>query len=122
MGWFTRNSGAKLPWTNIESIEQLHEIVEQSSEKPVLLFKHSTRCSISSMALNGFESQWEGSEEDIQIYYLDLLKHREISNEIERVTGVMHQSPQVIVLKNKAVVYTATHSGIDGRAALKAIG
>lgn len=122
MGWFTRNSGAKLPWTNIESIEQLHEIVEQSSEKPVLLFKHSTRCSISSMALNGFESQWEGSEDDIQIYYLDLLKHRDISNEIERVTGVMHQSPQVIVLKNKAVVYTATHSGIDGRAALKAIG
>ncbi|MFT5779205.1 MAG: bacillithiol system protein YtxJ [Crocinitomicaceae bacterium] len=125
MGWFSSNSESNskkaLPWEQLTSVEQLKKAMDSSSEKPVLLFKHSTRCSISSMAFSGFQSGWEGTEEEITIYYLDLLKYRDVSDEIARLTGVFHQSPQVIVLKNKEVVYTATHSGISARNALQAI-
>lgn len=125
MGWFSKNNETKkqdgLPWQMLTSIDQLKEAIEASTEKPVLLFKHSTRCSISSMALNGFQRGWTGTPEEMDIYYLDLLAHRDVSNAIQSETGVMHQSPQVIVLKNKEVVYTATHSSIDPRSALNAI-
>ncbi len=73
------------------------------------------------MAFSGFQSGWEGTEEEIGIYYLDLLNYRDISNQIAELTGVMHQSPQVIVLKNNEVVYTATHTAISARAALNSI-
>lgn len=122
MGWFSKTSTKnELPWNQLTSVEQLKEVIKSSSEKPVLLFKHSTRCSISSMAFSGFQSGWEGSDEEIGIYYLDLLNYRDISSQIAELTGVMHQSPQVIVLKNNEVVYTATHTGISARAALKSI-
>lgn len=120
MGWFSGNKSNDVQWVNLTSIEQLNEIYHSSSEKPVLLFKHSTRCSISHMAFSGFERQWEGSDE-MDLYYLDLLKFRDVSDEIAKLTGVIHQSPQVIVLKDKEVIYTATHSGISARAALNAI-
>ena len=127
MSWFSRDrdreseSKKGLPWQQLTSIDQLVEVIDSSSEKPVLFFKHSTRCGISSMVFSGFRSGWEGTEEQIGIYYLDLLNHRDISNEMAKLTGVFHQSPQVIVLKNNEVVYTATHSGINAREALNAI-
>lgn len=126
MGWFSKDKGEEkkqggLPWKMLTSVEQLREVIEGSVEKPVLLFKHSTRCSISAMALNSLQRNWTGSEEEIDLYYLDLLDHRDVSNAIAVETGVMHQSPQAIVLKNKEVVYTATHSSIDARSALNSI-
>lgn len=125
MGWFSKDKEEKkqsgLPWERLTSVNQLKEVIKGSADKPVLLFKHSTRCNISSMALNGFTRNWSGTPEDIDIYYLDLLNYRDVSNAMATETGVLHQSPQVIVLKNKEVVYTATHSGIDARAALNSI-
>lgn len=126
MGWFSKDKTKEkkqsgLPWKRLTSVDQLKEVIKGSTEKPVLLFKHSTRCNISSMAMNGFTRSWQGTPEQIDIYYLDLLNYRDVSNAIASETGVMHQSPQVIVLKNKEVVYTATHSGIDARSALNSI-
>lgn len=126
MGWFSKDNGEEkkqtgLPWKMLTSVEQLKEVIEGSHEKPVLVFKHSTRCSISIMALNGFQRSWTGTPEQMDIYYLDLLNHRDVSNAIAEETHVPHQSPQVIVLKNKEVVYTATHSSIDARSALNSI-
>ncbi|MDG1333847.1 MAG: bacillithiol system redox-active protein YtxJ [Crocinitomicaceae bacterium] len=125
MGWFSKEKEEKkqngLPWERLTSVDQLKEVIASSSEKPVLLFKHSTRCSISSMALNSFQHGWEGTPEEIDIYYLDLLNYRDVSNAMALETGVIHQSPQVIVLKNNEVVYTATHSSISARSALNSI-
>ena len=117
MGLFNFSKTPKkdpLPWVELTSVEQLNDVLQNIGEKPVLLFKHSTRCSISSMALNGFERNWTG-EVDCELYYLDLISHRDISQKIEELTGVIHQSPQAIVLKGKEIVYEATHSGIDAR-------
>jgi bacillithiol system protein YtxJ len=89
MGWFSREKEEKkqsgLPWERLTSVDQLKKVIAGSSEKPVLLFKHSTRCSISSMALNGFQKSWEGTPEEIDIYYLDLLNYRDVSNAVETV-------------------------------------
>ncbi|PHR24521.1 MAG: hypothetical protein COA38_16550 [Fluviicola sp.] len=125
MGWFSRDKEEKkqsgLPWERLTSVDQLKKVIEGSAEKPVLMFKHSTSCSISNMALNGFIRKWTGTQDEIDIYYLDLLSYRDVSNAIANETGVIHQSPQVIVLKNKKVVYTATHSSIDAESALNSI-
>ena len=125
MGWFSKDKEEKkessLPWERLTSVDQLKQAIEESAEKPALFFKHSTRCSISSMALNGFIRDWEGTEDEIEIYYLDLLNYRDVSNAMALETGIIHQSPQVIVLKNKEVVYAATHSSIDAQSALNSI-
>lgn len=97
-------------WTEITSIDHLNTILEQSERQVVAIFKHSTRCSISRKVLAQFEKQI--SSKNIKCYYLDLLNYREISNEIAEQMNVVHQSPQLIILKNKEVVLHVSHNGI----------
>ena len=85
-------------WNELSSIEQLNELVVAAQDKPVVIFKHSTRCGISSMAWNSFRKNWTSEDTLADVYVLDLLNHRDVSNEITEVTGVYHQSPQAIVL------------------------
>ena len=115
MGIFSFNSKVEsgFPWNVLNSSEQLNDAFEKSFQHPVLFFKHSTRCSISSMAKSRFESNWSTGNELCTIYYLDLLTFRALSNEIEAKTGIIHQSPQVIVLKEGKVIYQDSHSGIS---------
>ena len=113
---FKSNDKVAFPWIELTSSEQLKQAIESSVENAVILFKHSTRCSISSMAKSRFESNWNTDLSDVSIYYLDLIAHRNISNEIAELTGIEHQSPQAIVLKNKEVIYDASHSEISAKA------
>jgi bacillithiol system protein YtxJ len=113
---FKSNDKVAFPWIELTSSEQLKQAIESSIENAVILFKHSTRCSISSMAKSRFESNWNTDLSDVSIYYLDLITHRNISNEIAELTGIEHQSPQAIVLKNKEVIYDASHSEISAKA------
>lgn len=114
MGLF-RSSTPTFPWVELNSETQLQELIEQSTQLPVLLFKHSTRCSISSMAKSRFEKNWKANESQCVCVYLDLIAHRNISNLIESELKVTHQSPQAILLINKEVVYSASHNGIDAK-------
>lgn len=115
MGLFSKKPRITLPWIKLESIEQLNKIVQTTEQKPILLFKHSTRCGVSAMALNGFERNWTTDDTLCDLYFLDLLKFRDISNEIAEITGIYHQSPQCIVIKGKEIVYDESHSSIDAR-------
>ncbi len=101
-------------WNTLTTIAQLETVVNtQSHTESVLLFKHSTHCSISIAALNRVERNWKESDNSkIQPYYLDLLQHRDVSNHIATLTGVEHASPQVLIIKNGNSVYDASHSGI----------
>jgi bacillithiol system protein YtxJ len=112
---FKSSDKVAFPWIELTSSEQLNEAIEASIDHPVVLFKHSTRCSISSMAKSRFESNWNTDLSNVSIYYLDLIAYRNISNEIAELTGIEHQSPQAIVLKNKEVIYDATHSEISAK-------
>lgn len=86
----------------------------ESRNQPVIIFKHSTRCSISHTALNRLERNWKEDEmASVKSYYLDLLAYREISNQISDLFNVEHQSPQVIILKDGASVYNKSHFDID---------
>lgn len=91
---------------------QLNEIINESTENPVLLFKHSTRCSISRMALIQFENEFD-LQLKVKPYFLDLLEHRDISNEIAIRFDVVHQSPQLILIKDGKATYNASHSDIE---------
>ncbi|MEI6879753.1 MAG: bacillithiol system redox-active protein YtxJ [Bacteroidota bacterium] len=101
-------------WNKLEDISDIDKINNLSKEHKVLLFKHSTRCSISSSALNRLERNWKDEDsEKLSPYYLDLLKHRNVSNAIAEFYAVEHQSPQVLVIKDGKCIYTETHYGIS---------
>jgi bacillithiol system protein YtxJ len=89
----------------------LDEIVEISQNQPVVIFKHSTRCSISSTALSRFERAWGDTEN--AAFYLDLIAYRPISLEIAEKFEIQHQSPQALVINKGACTYSATHWDIS---------
>ncbi|MBA9074105.1 bacillithiol system protein YtxJ [Flavobacterium gossypii] len=104
-----------LNWNALTELKQLDSIVEESEEKPIVIFKHSTRCSISRMALKNFEREYS-DENSASLYFLDLLSHRDVSNEIAQRFHVIHQSPQLLLIKNGHSVYDVSHSEIDAEA------
>ena len=120
MSFFTKIFGSsaqedssKVGWRMLTDLGQLNELIELSYQQPVLIFKHSTRCSISRFALKNFESEFAFSEEELQPYFLDLLENRNISNEIANRFDVMHQSPQILLLKEGKCIYHDSHDGIE---------
>ena len=100
-------------WNDLTDLKQLDTIVEESAETPVVIFKHSTRCPVSRMALKNFENNYAIEEGKVKTYFLDLLEHRDISNEIASRFDVMHQSPQLIIVKDGKASYNASHGDID---------
>lgn len=100
-------------WNNIDNLNQLDFIDEESKTKVILILKHSTTCSISKMALNRLESNWkEEFSQEIKPFFLDLLSFRKISNEIAARYDVIHESPQVLIISNGKAIYNESHSGI----------
>lgn len=100
-------------WNVLDQISQINTINEESKYMPVMLFKHSTRCSISDLALNRIESNWkEGDNGCIKPYYLDLITNRDISDFIAEAYNIEHQSPQVLVILNGQCVYHESHTNI----------
>lgn len=97
-------------WIPLTELDQLESIRKKSFETPQVIFKHSTRCSISSTALNRLEREEAPSNADF--YYLDLIKHRAISNAIADKFNVYHESPQILVIKNGECIYDESHQGI----------
>jgi bacillithiol system protein YtxJ len=101
-------------WNKLDSIEIVDKIIEESKEKPVVIFKHSTSCSISAMALNRLERSWNENEmTEVKPYYLDLISYRNVSNAVAEKFGIMHQSPQVLLIKDGKSVYDDSHMGIS---------
>lgn len=103
----------KVPWKELTNIEMLDEVTEDSKTRPVAILKHSTSCGISRMVLRQFEKEYDLKEEEVGLYFLDLLKHRDVSNKIASRYNIPHQSPQLIILRDGKVVYDASHSDIS---------
>lgn len=121
MGFFSGSAKKEaFPWTELVSQEQLTEVLSTPGTA-VFLLKHSTRCSISTMAKNRFERDWEAPTTPFQLVYLDLLNHRDLSARIEELTGVVHQSPQLIVWKDGKVIYHNSHNAINAKESIEAI-
>lgn len=99
-------------WVPLQEEAQLEQIKKDSFEKPAVIFKHSTSCGISNMAKFQLESGWDLGTQDLDFYYLDLWQHRPISNRIVDFFSIAHQSPQLMIIKNGAVVYDTSHHGV----------
>ena len=104
---------SKVNWIPIKTMEQLSEIKEISKSETVAIFKHSTRCGISRMVIKLFEKQFDEELKDFKVYYLDLLNYRDISSEVGYTFQVLHQSPQLLVIKNGEAVNFASHYEIN---------
>lgn len=102
-----------LPWIPLNELQQLSHIENKSATKTQVIFKHSTRCGISRMVMNQFTDAYQFTEKDLDLYYLDLLNYREVSNEVASKFQVMHESPQLLVIKNGVVVAYDSHGGIN---------
>lgn len=109
----TESTNENVKFFTLDNMEQFDEIDEISQTKPVVLFKHSTRCSISRMALKQFDAEFNYPEEKIDWYLLDLLNHRDLSNEIASRYNVVHQSPQIVVIRNGKAVFNESHDSIS---------
>lgn len=101
-------------WINLTSKNQIESIITESATEPVVIFKHSTSCSISRATLDRLERNWKGGElTHVKPYFLDLLSYREISNHIAETFDVQHQSPQVLIISNGKSVYDRSHFEIS---------
>lgn len=98
-------------WIDLTDEQQLDSLKALSKLKPQLIFKHSTRCSISSMAKNRLERSTPPG--NIDFYYLDLIRYRQLSQKIAEEFSVYHESPQILLIKNGTCVYDESHGGIQ---------
>ena len=120
MGLFNKILGSKVKeeketnvnWIPFNSLEQIKTIKELSKSETILVFKHSTRCSISSMVIKRFENLFDSSMNNIKVYYLDLLNFRAISDEVGYSFQVQHQSPQLLIIRNEVAVLNVSHYDI----------
>jgi len=101
-----------IEWNELTEISQLDKLIEESATTPVVIFKHSTRCDLSAAMLMRFERTYEYGENVLKPVFLDLRQYREVSDEIATRFGVIHQSPQLLLIKDKKVVYIANHDDI----------
>lgn len=105
---------SKINWIPLIEVTQLEEAMQQSEQHLVGILKHSTRCGISKMVLRQFENSYDlPKEAPVDLYFLDLLSYRDISNEIAKRFNVRHESPQLILLQQKKVVHHSSHQDID---------
>ena len=101
-------------WIELKSGEQLQALQAESTQQPVIIFKHSTRCSISKMVLDRLQRNWNESEvKQVKPYFLDLLSYRDVSNQIADIFDVEHESPQILVINKGQVVFHTSHYSID---------
>ena len=100
-------------WISLTNEGQLEDIVKQSNTIPCLIFKHSTRCNISSMAKVRLEKGWDFDANDMKPFYLDLISFRNVSEAIAEKFGIYHESPQVLLIRNGECTYDASHLDIS---------
>ena len=99
------------------------EALEQIFESPLaVLLKHSPRCPVSRGAKSAYMKCAESYKHQENFYIIDVITHRFLSREIEKRTGVKHESPQVLIVRNGTVAWTASHWNIREKTLKEAIG
>lgn len=101
---------ANMDWKLLSDETQLQNLVELSHSKPQIIFKHSTRCSISSVAKSRIERYTTNTAD---FHCLDLISYRHLSNLIADTFNVYHESPQVLLIKNGECIFDESHNAIN---------
>jgi bacillithiol system protein YtxJ len=100
-----------MKWTPLDSADQIESIKNQQGYN--LIFKHSTRCSISMMVKKRFELDWDKLPGDMPLYFLDLIKHRDLSNKVASDFQVYHESPQLLMIKDGECILDLSHGHVS---------
>lgn len=99
----------------LASPDELHEALTESANEPVLIYKHSTACPVSARARMRLEQYLEENEGDVpECYVVDVIADRPVSNAVESELGVRHESPQLILVRDRKAVWDTSHSAIKG--------
>lgn len=106
-------------WTSLDSAEQINLIKQQQGYSAI--FKHSTRCSISMMVKKRFELDWDKLPNNLPLYFLDLIKNRDLSNLISKDFNVFHESPQLLLIKDGECVLDLSHGEVSVDEALSVL-
>lgn len=99
-------------WTDLISLEQLERVIKESHITPIFIFKHSTRCDQSNALLKNFERRYDAQDNIPKPYFLDLITHRDVSDEIALIFDIKHESPQLLFVKDGVVVKHVSHKEI----------
>ena len=113
---------ANINWLQLTDRNQLEEIKALSADVPCIIFKHSTRCSISALAQNRLEGKWSFEDKALLPYFLDLIAYRQLSDSIAETFGVRHESPQLLLIQDGQCTYEASHLDISVRELNTALG
>lgn len=113
MFWKKSEPKEGVNWNQLSSEAQIETLIEESKDQPILIYKHSIRCGISSMVLERLERTWTSADNPIKPYILDLISYREVSNAVAQTFGVYHESPQVILIKDGKAIYNASHMQVS---------
>ncbi len=100
-----------MEWIKLTNDEELDPIISLSNQRSQVIFKHSTRCSISSVAWK--RVQKNEKQTDIDFYFLDIIAYRSLSNKIADTFKVPHESPQILVIKNGQCIFDESHLSIS---------
>lgn len=92
--------------------EDWEQVWNHSAENPVIIFKHSTTCPISAGARKEYQSFSDSSDEKVDCYIVKVIEVKDVSNRIQTDTNVKHESPQILLIHNKEVVWHTSHSKI----------
>ena len=106
-------------WEVITDVSDIDDILQRSNHRPQLIYKHSNRCSVCFVAKGNLERASEQIGEQAEMYYLDVVKHREASNYVADKLEVRHESPQVILVNEGEVSWNASHGSIDADTVLE---
>lgn len=99
-------------WINLTNLDEITDIKTLSTSESIFIFKHSTRCGISRIVKKQFEKLLLPNNNNVKVYYLDLLKYRNVSDALSEVFQVRHQSPQLLIIRNGVAVKHASHYDI----------
>ena len=110
MNWFSKELNRD--WIHLSEPEQLNELISESSSIPIVIYKHSSRCGLSFITESKLEEGWETLQPKVKLYFLDLIRYREVSSAVAKRFNVRHQSPQILIIKNGVCVYDTSHHEI----------
>lgn len=121
MSFFKRSQTTQTDWIALNSEDQIDKIISDSEQRPQIIYKHSTLCPVSAQAYRRLKLVDADVSQSADIYYLDVIAARPVSNAVAERFRIQHESPQILLIRNGRLVWDESHYGIQGDAILEAL-
>ena len=102
-----------LNWKSLSTIEEFNRLVERSKDKPALVFKHRPSSPESTMAMETLQRDWTISPENLDLYMIDVMKDKEVTEAVTDMAGVMNEYPQVLLFADGVTMYDESREMIS---------